>query len=421
MKRISYGYQTIDKTDIREVTKVLGTDFITQGPKISEFENAICKYCNVKYAVAVSSGTAALHVACLAAGITKGDEVITSPITFVASANCVLYCGGKPVFADIDYDTANINPAEIEKKITSKTKAIIPIDFAGYPVDLDRIRQISKKHGLLLIEDACHALGAEYKGKKLGSISDMTVLSFHPVKHITTGEGGMVLTNNKDLYDRLLLFRSHGITKDKRILTKCDGPWYYEQHELGFNYRITDFQCALGISQLTKIDTFIKKRREIADRYNDSFSDLGDYVKLPVYPDKNKTHVWHLYVLRIRFDKLKINREQLFAELMKNNIYPQVHYIPIHKQPYYQKSGYANIKLANAEKYYTECISLPMYPKLTVTQQNFVIKTVRNILIKNVIPETNLIGDHVDLTGEQARPYAIPARGRGNDDRGIHR
>ena len=275
-----YGRQYIDSTDIKKVVNVLKSDWITQGPKVKEFENALCNYTGAKYAVVVSSGTAALHIACLAAGIKEGDEVITSRITFAASANCILYCKGKPVFADIQEDTVNIAPEEIKKKITKKTKAIIPVHFAGHPCELDTISAIARNYKLLMIEDAAHALGASYKGKKIGCCkhSDMATLSFHPIKSITTGEGGAVLTNRKDLYERLRIFKNHGITKDRSIMHSLDGPWYYEMQELGYNYRITDFQCVLGISQLKKIDQFIQKRREIVQRYNEAFMDVEKII-----------------------------------------------------------------------------------------------------------------------------------------------
>jgi UDP-4-amino-4,6-dideoxy-N-acetyl-beta-L-altrosamine transaminase len=328
MKKIPYGHQYIDTEDVREVAKVLKSDWLTQGPKIREFESSLCKYTGVKYAVVVSSGTAALHIACLTAGISPGDEVITSPITFVASANCVLYCGGKPVFADIEYDTVNIDPGEIEKNITKRTKAIIPVHFAGHPCDLEKVRDIAKKYNLTVIEDAAHALGAEYKGFKIGSCrySDMTIFSFHPVKSITMGEGGAVLTNKKDLYEKLLMLRSHGITKDRATMKKSDGPWYYEMQCLGFNYRATDFQCALGLSQLKKIDKFIEQRRRIAEIYKKELSKAKE-IKLPVQSREVKS-AWHLYPIRI--DDSKVTRKGVFKYLLRNGIGVQVHYIPVH-------------------------------------------------------------------------------------------
>ena len=291
MKYIPYAKQWILDDDVDIVADSLRSDYLTQGSKVLEFENKTARYCGTKYAVAMSSGTAALHAAAFVAGIKHGDEVITSPITFVASANCVLYCGGKPVFADIEEDTINIDPNEITKKITTKTKAIIPVHFAGHPCDLEEIHDIAKKHNLIIIEDACHALGAEYNDSKIGACkySDMTVLSFHAVKHITTGEGGMILTNNENYYKRLLMFRTHGITRDpNKIINSDEGDWYYEMQFLGFNYRITDFQCALGISQLQKFDTFLKRRKEIVDfleKQNIETRPLlgGNVLKQPAY------------------------------------------------------------------------------------------------------------------------------------------
>ena len=375
MKIIPYGRQWVDASDIREVIKVLKSDWLTQGPKIKEFEDALCKYTGAKYAVAVSSGTAALHISCLAANIKRGDEVITSPITFVASANSISYCGGKPVFADIQKDTVNIDPEEIKKKINPNTKAIIPIHFAGHPCDLEEIKEIAEKHNLLIIEDASHALGAEYKNSKIGSCkySDMTIFSFHPVKHITTGEGGAVLTNQKDLYQRLLLFRNHGITKEKEKMTRFDGPWYYEMQELGFNYRMTDFQCALGISQLKKLEKYIERRRELVSIYNKELSKI-DKIILPVEKSYVKSS-WHIYYIRLK-DASK--RRLIFEELQKSNIGVQVHYIPVYLQPYYQKNfDYHMGNCPKAEEYYKSTITLPLYPKMTDKDIKYVIEILK--------------------------------------------
>ncbi|MBD5089985.1 MAG: UDP-4-amino-4,6-dideoxy-N-acetyl-beta-L-altrosamine transaminase [Clostridiales bacterium] len=372
---IPYGRQCIEEDDIEAVVEVLCSDYVTTGPAVAEFEISVAEYTGAKYAVAVSNGTAALHVACLAAGIKEGDEVITTPITFAASANCVLYCGAKPVFADIEPDTYNIDPTKIEEKITSKTKAIIAVHFTGQPCKMDEIHEIAKKHNLFVIEDAAHALGAEYKGKKVGSISDMTTFSFHPVKHITTGEGGMVTTNSKELYDRLILFRSHGITRDERFLEKNEGGWYYEQLDLGYNYRITDIQCALGISQMKKLDRFVERRREIAKRYNEAFSDVKG-IQIPKQ-EADCHNSWHLYVIQV-LDK---DRKEVFDTLRSKNIGVNVHYIPVYKHPYYQKNGYERVCCKNAEQYYANAISIPMYPLLSKEEQEYVIETIKEVLV----------------------------------------
>jgi len=379
---IPYGHQWIDDGDIEAVIKVLKSDWITQGPKIKEFEEKIASYCGAKYAVAVSSGTAALHIASLSCGIKKGDEAITTPITFVASANCVLYCGGKPIFADIQPDTINIDPEKIKNKITKKTKAIIPVDFAGHPCDLKEIYNLAQENNLTVIEDASHALGAEYRGTKIGSCkySDMTVFSFHPVKIITTGEGGIVTTNNKEYYEKLLLFRNHGITKDSSKFSNgraCSAgeKWYYEMQELGYNYRITDFQCALGVSQLKKIDKFIQKRREIVQRYNEAFKDIEEVVTPTERPEVKSA--WHLYVIRIK----KINRRKIFESLRQENIGVQVHYIPVYYQPYYQKFGYKKGLCPKAEEYYKEAISLPLFPRMTDKEIDRVVERSSNNVV----------------------------------------
>jgi len=385
---ISYGRQWIDEDDIQAVAEILRTDRITQGPKVEEFERALSEYCEARYAVALNSGTAALHVACLAAGIGSGDEVITSPNTFVASANCAAYCGARPVFADINLSTYNISPEEIKKKITIHTKAIIPVHFAGQSCDMEAIQQIKKdgqqKYGnkISIIEDACHALGSLYKDKNVGScaFSDMTVMSFHPVKHITTGEGGVVFTNDENLYKRLKRFRSHGITSDPEDFInknlafsnqkskiknqKSINPWYYEQQELGFNYRITDIQCALGLSQLERLGMFRKRRREIVNIYNEAFSRVKN-VQTPFESTECDSN-FHLYVLLFDFEKIGVDRAQFMLELRTRGIQTQVHYIPVHLQPFYRQNfGTKWGDCPNAEQYYQKCLSIPLYPAMT--------------------------------------------------------
>lgn len=373
---IPYGRQSIDEKDIQSVVEVLKSDFLTTGPAIADFEKKVADYTGAKYAVAISNGTAALHAACFAAGIGEGDEVITTPVTFAASSNCVLYMGGTPVFADIDMKTYNICPEDIERKITDKTKAIIPVHFTGQPCDMDKIHEIAKKHKLIVIEDAAHALGAVYKGRKIGSISDMTTFSFHPVKHITTGEGGMIVTDNEKLYERLKLFRTHGITREQDLLIENEGPWYYEQQELGYNYRITDIQCALGCSQMDKLELFLKKRRAIAERYNKAFADNKNIV-VP-YQDESGINAYHLYVIWVQPEI----RKELFIKLREAGIGVNVHYIPVYRHPYYRKNGYEKVICTNAERYYSGAISIPMYPALTDEEQQYVIDKVNEFTKK---------------------------------------
>lgn len=379
-KLLPYGHQWIDEEDIKAVIDVLRSDWITQGPKVAEFEKEFARYVGARYAVAVNSGTAALHAACFAARIEKGDEVITTPITFAASANCVLYQGGTPVFADIDENTLNIAPVKIKKKITKKTKALIPVDFTGLPVDLEKILQIAKDNNSIIIEDASHALGATYKDSKIGSISDMTIFSFHPVKHITTGEGGMITTNNKEYYERLKLFRTHGITKDKDKLLNYDGPWYYEMQELGYNYRLTDFQCALGLNQLKKIDRIIQRRRKIVKKYNYEFKDIPEIKISQINPtDSNPT--WHIYMIQLNLEKLKVSRRNIFEALRAENIGVNVHYIPVHLQPYYQnRFGYRRGDFPKAENYYSRAITLPVFPKMSDKDIDDVVAAVKKVI-----------------------------------------
>lgn len=373
---IPYGRHCIEDDDIEAVSKALKRDYIATGPGIAEFEDAFAKYVGVKYAVALSSGTAALHACCFAIGIQPGDEVITTPITFAASANCVLYCGGSPVFADIDPDTYNISPEEIEKHITEKTKAIIPVHFTGQPCDMDRIHEIARQYNLFVIEDAAHATGAAYHGKKIGSLSDMTIFSFHPVKHMTTCEGGMVTTNNEDLYKKIKAFRAYCITKDPELLEdKEDGPWHYEMQGLGYNYRISDVMCALGISQLKKVDLFVKKRREISARYNEEMKNF-DHIVLP-YQAEGCDSSWHLYAILIKDGK----RREAYQRLKGAGIGVDVHYLPVYKHPYYQKHGYREVKCPNAEFIYDQILSIPIFYRLTDEEQTYVIKQIADLAV----------------------------------------
>ena len=372
-KMIQYGRQTIEEDDIQAVVDVLRSDYLTTGPKIAEFEKMVADYVGAKYAVAISNGTSALHAACFAARIQPGDEVITTPLTFAASSNCVLYCGGTPVFADVDPKTYNIDPEDIRRKITDKTKAIIAVHLAGQPCDMDEIHKIAKEHDLLVIEDGAHALGSVYKGKKIGTLSDMTTFSFHPVKPITTGEGGMIVTDNKEFYQKMMLFRSHGITRDENLMTRNDGPWFYQQLDLGYNYRITDIQCALGCSQMKKLDRFLARRKEIVARYNEAFADCENIVTPYQLPETESG--WHLYIVQVK----NCDRRKVFETLREQGIAVNVHYIPVYMHPYYQEHGYKDVHCKNAEEVYSHIISLPLYPALTSEQQKFVIGRVREI------------------------------------------
>ncbi|WP_410755483.1 UDP-4-amino-4,6-dideoxy-N-acetyl-beta-L-altrosamine transaminase [Exiguobacterium indicum] len=375
---LPYGRQWIEDDDIEAVVKILKSDFLTTGPAILEFEEAVAHYVGAKYAVSFSNGTAALHGACFAAGIQEGDEVITTPMTFAASANCVLYQGGNPVFADIDDSTYNIDPKQIEEKITSKTKAIIPVHFTGQPAELDEIHRLAQEHNLIVIEDAAHALGASYKKKRIGGLSDMTMFSFHPVKHVTSGEGGVITTNDDVYYQKLLQFRSHGIIKDQQLMTESHGPWYYEMQSLGFNYRMTDIQAALGANQLKKIDHFLSRRKHYVSLYNEAF-ESRDEIRIPAqHPDGDSS--WHLYIIRLQTEKMKVSRKVIYEELMKENIGVNVHYIPVHKMPYYQQLGYGKETYPVAEKLYEEILTLPLFPKMSVDDINDVITAVIKIL-----------------------------------------
>lgn len=371
---IPYGRQTIEEDDIQAVIEVLKSDYLTTGPKIAEFEKMVADYVGAKYAVAISNGTAALHAACFAAGIGAGDEVITTPLTFAASSNCVLYCGGTPVFADVDPKTYNIDPEDIKRKITARTKAIIAVHLAGQPCDMDAIHAIAKEHNLIVIEDGAHALGSEYKGKKVGALSDMTTFSFHPVKPITTGEGGMIVTDDEQLYEKLVLFRSHGITREENLMTRNEGPWFYQQLELGYNYRMTDIQCALGCSQMKKIDRFLERRRELVKRYEKAFADCSNIVTPYQLPETNSG--WHLYIVQVK----NCDRREVFESLRREGIGVNVHYIPVYYHPYYQEHGYQGVHCKNAEEIYEHMISLPLYPGLTDEQQDEVIEKIKKLV-----------------------------------------
>jgi UDP-4-amino-4,6-dideoxy-N-acetyl-beta-L-altrosamine transaminase len=382
MKELNYGRQYIDGDDIKAVKRALKSDRITQGPAVKEFEDALSAYCGAKYAVAVSSGTAALHLACIASGLGKGDEAVTTPVTFLATPNSVLYSGAKPVFADIDHDSVNITPYTADKKIRSRTKAILPVHFAGLPVDMVGIDQISRKKQLTVIEDACHALGAQYKYRRewvrVGSCkhSDMTVFSFHPVKAITTAEGGAITTNRKSTYETLCSLRNHGTVKDSS--TRKKGPWYYEMRGLGYNYRMNDIQASLGISQLGKLDGFLKRREEIAQEYEKAFSGIEELIPPQRYNPSLYRHARHLYLLRISPDRKDIKRGELFSYLQECSISPQVHYIPVYMQPFYRENGYRRTRCPGAEMYYSNVLSLPLYPSMLSKDTKHVIDSVRS-------------------------------------------
>jgi UDP-4-amino-4,6-dideoxy-N-acetyl-beta-L-altrosamine transaminase len=380
---IPYGRQWIDESDKKAVEAVLGSDYLTQGPAIGQFEDVIKEITGAKYCVAVSNATQGLHIAVTALEIDDGAEGITTPITFVASANCLINNNMVPVFADIDPNTYNISPKEIERKITSKTKVIIPVDFAGQTVDIEAIKKNADKQNLYIIEDAAHAIGSNYAdGKPVGCChkSDMTVFSFHPVKTITTGEGGAITTNNEVLYKRLLKLRTVGITKDEQELSKNPGPWYYEMQLLGGNNRMTDIQAALGRSQLSKLAFFKKRRREIVDTYNKAFQNIPN-IKIP-YEEKNVDSCFHLYVLQIDFDKIGKNRKQVMEELKQKGIGTQVHYIPVNSQPYYVKKygEYIAKDYPAAESYYKKCLSIPLYPKMTNEDVEYVYSAIISII-----------------------------------------
>jgi perosamine synthetase len=358
---LPYGKQWISEEDIEAVVQILRGDFLTTGPAIHQFERAVADYVGATYAVAFANGTAALHGAVFAAGISEDDEVITTPMTFAASANCVLYQKGRPVFADIDPMTGNINPETIEDLITSKTKAIIPVDYTGRPVDMVKIRSIAEKYGLIIIEDAAHAFGAMCQGVRVGVLADMTMFSFHPVKHITTGEGGIIVTNSAEYYEKLCMFRSHGITKARNKLTRDDGPWYHEMQFLGYNYRMTDIQAALGASQIGKSDDFLIRRRQFVNLYREELNSQEGVILPPC--DIEGVSSWHLFVVQLELEKLRVGRREVFEALQAENIGINVHYIPVYHHPYYKSLDYRP-KCPLAEGFYQRIMTLPLFPAM---------------------------------------------------------
>ena len=390
MSSIPYGRQHITQDDIDAVVETLQSDYLTQGPKVAEFENAFANYVGAKYAVAVTNGTAALHLSALALGVNEGSRVITTPITFVASANCIRYCGGMVEFADIDPETALLDINKVRALLESQPEGyysgIIPVDFAGNPVNLEEFRKLADEYNLWMIEDAAHSPGGYFydsQGNKQlcgnGVFADLAIFSFHPVKHIATGEGGMITTNNEELYQKLLRLRTHGITREAELLEENHGGWYMEMQELGYNYRIPDMLCALGLSQLRRADANLARRKGIAKVYDKAFAEVEGIKVLQTNPaalgNNGETgHAYHLYVIRVQ------NRKGLFDFLRQHNIFAQVHYIPAHTMPYYRNLGYSKGDFPEAEKYYSQCLSLPMYPSLTQEEQEFVIEKVKEFV-----------------------------------------
>ena len=378
-RKISYGRQCIEEDDVKAVMDTLVSPYLTCGPKIEELEEKLCEITTAKHAVAVSNGTAALHVACMAIGIKPGDEVIVSSITFAASANCVLYCGGTPVFADIRPDTYNIDVEDVKRKITSKTKAIVAVDFTGQAVELDELKAICKEHNLYLIEDGAHSIGTKYKGQPVGSIADITTFSFHPVKTVTAGEGGACMCNDDELYAKLKLARSHGITKNpSEMVRESEGPWYYEQVSLGYNYRITDFQAALLMSQLNKLERFSQRRKAISKMYDEAFKDMEELFLQESIPESDTTQ--HLYIIRLNPEKLSCNRREFFDAMTAEGTCPQVHYVPVYRHPYYESLGYKKGLCPVAEATYEQIMSIPFYAALTDEEVNDTIKAVKKIV-----------------------------------------
>jgi len=364
-EKIYYGRQWISEEDIKAVADVLAGPYITCGPNVTEAERKLERYTGARHAVVVNSGTSALHCACIAAGIGEGDEVITTPLTFAASANCALYCGAKPVFADIDPETYNIDPDSIREHITDRTKAVVAVDFTGQVVKAREIRKICDEHGLVFIEDAAHSIGSKYDGKNVGTLADMTCFSFHPVKTVTAGEGGAILTDDEGLYKKLVLAHAHGITRDESEMLEAphEGMWYYEMISLGYNYRMTDFQAALLISQLGRIDEFIRRRKEIVKRYDEAFKDLPGIIVQKEIPESDTSR--HLYIIRLDLEKLKCTRREFFDAMSAENVQCQIHYVPVYWFPYYKSLGYERGLCPNAEEVYKGIMSIPLYPAMT--------------------------------------------------------
>lgn len=384
MNQIPYGRQTIEEEDVQNIIEVLRSPFITQGPKVEEFEELVAKYHDAKYGIAFSSGTAALHGAYNAMGVLEGDEIITSTLTFVATANAAVYCGGTPILVDIDSDTNCFDLNEVEKKVTNKTKVITAVSMAGYPVDLEKVRQIADTQGAYVLHDAAHAIGSKRNGSFGLEHAHMAMISFHPVKHVTTGEGGMILTNDKGLYNKLQVFRSHGITKNPDLMSRNDGPWYYEMQSLGYNYRMTDIQAALGICQFRRLERNLKERNQIAEYYNEALSQLDFCILPPVFgfellqkdniAEVDNIHAYHLYTLRL---KKNIDRYDFFMYLKKHGINAQIHYIPVHMQPYYQKEyGYREGVFPKSEIYYNSEVSIPLFHNITEEIRKYVVKVI---------------------------------------------
>ncbi len=378
--KIFYGCQWIGEEDIQAMADVLRGPYITCGPKVDEAERKLAEYTGAAHAVICSNGTAALHCACLAAGLGPGDEVITTPMTFAASANCAVYCGAKPVFADIDPETYNRDPESIRARITSRTKAVVAVDFTGQVVKVKEIRAICDEFGLVFIEDAAHSIGSRYNGTPVGSLADMTTFSFHPVKTITCGEGGAILTNNDEFHKKLVLAHTHGITHDESLMEDAphEGIWYYEQITLGFNYRMTDFQAALLVSQLGKIEAFKKRRQEIVKKYDNAFQNVPGIIVQKEIPESDTCR--HLYIIRLDLDKLTCTRRQFFDAMSAENVQCQIHYVPVYWFPFYRHMGYEKGLCPVAEHIYEGILSIPLYPRLTDADTDDVIHAVKKIV-----------------------------------------